>query len=389
MNVEREEHFPLETNYVYILGAGASYADDKRFPLMKSVFEGFQNPRENSNKSWAEIYPNLLNWLKQNYSDYRSANIEEILTYLDFLRDDYIFDDIPYTAEAIRNELNVVNLELVEYLQKRLNPKSNINNFKLHNALAKKLKPEDSIISLNYDEIIETVLIAHNRSQENIKKLPQLLNLQYLISKISNRESLFSSLGFNFQAEDGPGYLLKLHGSLFWTSCATSNCPNRFYINMSNEDHIIENEEEYYKNPGFDYFPNIPAFCEICGGKLEKIFIYPTAFKQFNLFPKLRVIWQKAYRILENATHYVLIGYSLPETDYHVRNLIRKACFSGKGRSWRIVDPDWKKVLKRLKPLIEDQGNSVTFFLRCYKGFEEFLNDEHVEGVDYEDFWNF
>ena len=121
---------------------------------------------------------------------------------------------------------------------------------------------------------------------------------------------------------------------------------------------------------------------------MEKIFIYPTSYKQFSLFPKLRVIWQEAYRIFENATHYVLIGYSLPETDYHVRNLIRKACFFGKGRSWRIVDPDWNNILKRLKPLIEEQGNSVTFFLRCYKGFEEFLKDEYVEGVDYKYFWD-
>ena len=385
--MDRREHFPAEKNYVYILGAGASHADDKRFPLLNTVFRDFEQPLDDRNTTSAKRYPYLFRWLKNNYSDYRSANIEDVLTYLNFLKESFVFADIASEVEYRNLDHNKIGLELIDYLQHKLNPIEQRDNLGLHLSLVKRLTPFDSIISFNYDEAIDAAIIEHNRDENNSEKLPQLLNLQYLISKVANRHSLFSPLGTTYVADEGVGIVLKLHGSLFWTTCMSTNCPNHFCINMSNEDHIIKNEEDYYRNAGFTLFPDIPPFCGLCGGKLERVFIYPSASKQFSLFPKMRVLWQKAHRVLSTATHFVIIGYSLPDTDYHVKNLIRLSCYSGNGRSWRIVDPRWDVVLRKLKPLIEAQSHSGTFFLRCYKGFAEFIKDEYIEDVDYNYFW--
>ncbi|GEM_PF-7058080 len=386
--MDRNEHFPAETNHVYILGAGASHAEDKKFPLMNSVFKELETQDNDHSISKAKLYSNLLKWLKFNYSDYRSANIEDVLTYLDFLRENYIFSDIASKVDYLNIELHKIGLELIDYLQHVLNPIGDVEDLKLYPALVKRFKQVDSIISFNYDEIIDMAMIDYNKKNTGGENLPQLLNLQYLISKVSNRHSLFSPLGTTYRAESGIGVLLKLHGSLFWTTCLTSNCPNHFFINMGNEDYFIKSEEDYYKNPYYDLFPDVLPFCGLCGGRLERVFIYPSAFKQLSLFPKMRVLWQKAHRVLSAATHFVIIGYSLPETDFHVRNLLRQACYSGKGRSWKIVDPNWEVVLGRLKPLIAEQSHSVTFFLRCYNGFAEYLRDEYVEGIDYQYLWN-
>lgn len=386
--MDRKEHFPFETNHVYILGAGASHADDKRLPLMRSVFKDFENARNGIDTSWADRYSNLFSWLKNHYGSYQIQNIEEVLTYLDYLKSNFVFADNPNLVAHLNVDITKVYLELIDYLQNILNPVQDPKDLQLHSALVEKFKPFDSIISFNYDEIIDSALIGFNRDNSNSEKQPQLLNLQYLISKVSSKESLFSSLGGERRAEAGRGILLKLHGSLFWTSCTQSDCPNRFYINMSNEDHIIIDEERYYKNPGFDLCPEVPSFCGLCGNKLERVFVYPSAYKQISAVPRIRVLWQEAHRVLSSATHYVIIGYSLPDTDFDVKNLIRQSCYADKGRSWRIVDPKWKDVLRRLKPLIEEQSHSVTFFLRCYEGFSQYLKDEFVEGVDEEHFWN-
>jgi hypothetical protein len=344
---------------------------------MKTVFKNFTDV--NDGNSYSKCYPNLFEWLKVNYNSFSDQNIEEVLTYLDYLKNEFTISESSKFFDIPK-----IYSELINYLQELLNHSNNPKDLKLHLQLVRKIKPDDSIISFNYDEIIDFALIDYNKKIKNKTKLPQLLNLQYLISRTSFNNSLFKSIGIERCAQSGSGVLLKLHGSLFWNTCTKIDCPNRFFINMSNEVNKIDSEVAYYQNPGFDMLPHEPLCCGLCGSKVESVFIYPSAYKQFSDFPKIKVLWQEAFRVLNSATHYVIIGYSLPETDWHVKNLIRQACYRDKGRSWRIVDPNWKDVLKRLKPLIQGQTNSVTFYLKCYTTFSNYLRNKNV-AEDYVD----
>lgn len=378
--MHRKEHFPAETNWLYILGAGASFADDNRFPLMKDVFKGFED-QDKDQHSYAKTRKTLLDWLKNNYDNYQNENIESILTYLDFLRSGYILSEKAVLQADYSLQYKKIYSELISYLRERLNINGYIEDLTLHYELLNKVTQKDSIITFNYDEALDTSIAYYNTKNPG-KKLPHFLNLQYLISKTAERDFLFSGLGEISTSQHGRGYLLKLHGSLFWKTCINNYCPNHFYINIGNESEEFLDEEEYLSKTHYSMFPDEPSFCNMCGGELEPVLIYPSAEKQISMFPKVKVMWQKAHRILSNATHFVIIGYSFPETDFNIRNLIRRSCYHGKGRSWRIVDPDWQNVLQKLKPLIKGQSKSVSFFLRCYEGFRQFINDDFVADID-------
>lgn len=373
------EHNPAEKNHLYILGAGASFAEDNRFPLLNNAFNDEEMEINLSD------YDRLKEWLQNNFEDYKKANLEEVFTYLDFLRDQYVYDEA-MRDETINIEIQIIYNELIRYVQRILDPTEDSSNLDLYNKLVERVEPNDSIISFNYDELIEFAII-NRMGNDSENPPPQLINLQYLISNL-NKNSLFRSLGDVPRSVKGRGILLKLHGSLYWSSCTTKGCPNSYYINMSNENNDFLNEDDYFANPGFSMFPDDPPYCGMCGGKLERVFIYPSATKKLDSFPKMRLIWQEANSVLRLATHFVIIGYSFPETDVHVRNLVKNACYFGKGRSWRIVDPNWEQVAKKLKPLIYKQSHSTSFFFRCYEGFEQYLNGEEVEGIDTEYFHN-
>ena len=46
------------------------------------------------------------------------------------------------------------------------------------------------------------------------------------------------------------------------------------------------------------------------------------------------------------------------------------------------MDPNYEGVLRRLKPLIEEQSHSGTFYLECFEGFQEFIDNKPVAGID-------
>jgi hypothetical protein len=57
---------------------------------------------------------------------------------------------------------------------------------------------------------------------------------------------------------------------------------------------------------------------------LEPLIISPTFIKEFNN-AHIQMIWHNAYIDLCEAKKVVFIGYSLPEADYHLRTLLKRA----------------------------------------------------------------
>lgn len=114
--------------------------------------------------------------------------------------------------------------------------------------------------------------------------------------------------------------LMKLHGSANWLRCP--NC-NRLYTGIG---------------AGLDVWDNymLPQPCRYCAPDvkassatdetplLEPFVISPTYVKVFDN-PHIQMIWHNAYVDLAEADRIVFVGYSLPEADYHVRTLLRRA----------------------------------------------------------------
>jgi len=116
--------------------------------------------------------------------------------------------------------------------------------------------------------------------------------------------------------------IMKLHGSANWLLCP--NC-DRLFTGVGDRD----------LGP-LDYLSIRPCVeCQMAQPSklgsheqsppmLEPFMVTPTFLKAFDN-THIQMIWHNAYLDLSQASSVVFLGYSLPEADYHVRNLLRRA----------------------------------------------------------------
>ena len=104
-----------------------------------------------------------------------------------------------------------------------------------------------------------------------------------------------------------------MHGSLAWLECPKCG---RIMTDFTTEI-------------AFEEFGN--ARCPYCsavddedGPKLRSLIITPTFLKSLNNL-NVKNIWQNAYIDISEADHVVFIGYSLPDADFEMRCLLKKA----------------------------------------------------------------
>ena len=115
--------------------------------------------------------------------------------------------------------------------------------------------------------------------------------------------------------------LMKLHGSINCVICP--NC-NRLYVGLHAPSEWME---EYLLN----------KICPRCartaphsqegkrqGPILEPLLISPTFLKELSN-THIQMVWDNAYVDLCEAQRVIFIGYSLPEADYHLRTLLKRA----------------------------------------------------------------
>lgn len=142
-------------------------------------------------------------------------------------------------------------------------------------------------VTLNWDTLVETVCKADGRD--------------------------FSYFG------ESPGLpLLKLHGSIDWFK---KNRKTESYIQSPEFVHLFGN---YYRYELFTNLNNpelipdeIAQLMEIC----HPVLVPPTHFKSFgDRF--IRKIWRVVWREMSRMDHLVIIGYSFPESDFAMRQLL-------------------------------------------------------------------
>lgn len=359
---------------VYFLGAGASKASEFELPTMGEFFQ----EKDFTNGNYGNLHAFTTKCFpKQKISE---LNLEDVITRLELSMDKFgAFGEHfePYLLDA-RREFN-------DYVQKRLTypPKDGRYWCEKHKVLFEQLTDQDSIITLNYDLIIDHTLfeILKDASGQlcyehavKIEKLPtgvqfprtledkirydpfqkrlifkgnmkekekeEYLSLSQEATYKEAIESLYSGSGSDnclliridsllnpiqyFPTIGRPslpreyvglGFYLKLHGSVDWIYCANSMCGNHqlFFPNKIGSERIYNSPRE---------------LCTHCGSPLVSIIIPPTMNKTFDEYPKLGLLWSLAYREIRDADELVLIGMSLPGSDYYLKWLINSAISS-------------------------------------------------------------
>ncbi|TGK85821.1 hypothetical protein EHQ23_14470 [Leptospira bourretii] len=281
----------------YILGAGFSYSfAAELFPLtetlVKKGIEKFHHP---------ESYGALKELISRMFSDSENINFENLAT---FLLNDPLKN---ITGNTLKN--SEIYLDLIGLVANVLKVESSTikcsTHFPLLQQWISKLNERgDSIITFNYDLILEQVLA-------DLKWNP-----------LTGYCMDFYMLGLDRQipwVEPKANQLkyLKLHGSLNWQmekDAFYDVSDKRIYFSPKDVSNYWNNHFQGYYREKFSYYPYI---------------IPPLIGKKYEN-KSIQRLWHISQSLLENSKRIFIIGYSLPESDVITEYMLRDANISNK-----------------------------------------------------------
>lgn len=288
---------------VYFLGAGASAGSDFKLP----VIQGFFNDEEFR----SDQYPALWSYINRTFKGIplEKVNLEEVITQLELS-----VEGFGALWERPNPELIQAREEFDQYIREQLKHSSSeeLKDCTCHKRIFRTIlnSNDDSIITLNYDLVADYTLYHFCKDNRGEIKHDSILGRSDMV--LGKTTLMHGERPSLYHKDKDKGFYLKLHGSIDWVYCPTPTCGNHqlFFANWI--DRI-----ETHTSPGEP--------CILCGAGLVSVIIPPAMGKSFEKFPKMGLIWNIAYRELKEADRWVLIGISLPESDYHLRWLLRQA----------------------------------------------------------------
>jgi hypothetical protein len=314
---------------VFVLGAGASYGDTLEFfsgytgdaadvPPSPPLTEGFFNA-EHIRGDLYEIeqqYSGLVAHIREHWGfrgpfgrgQWASLSIEDVFTSL-ALQNDFL------PSESDDRALSQVLLNsLAQYIRQRI-AYCTLFRFGVYTkALAEQLKPEDSILTFNYDLLMDRELLDSSGSLHY-----QNFGVKFLGRDLVNVDKDYNQTRarLTMPAGVGPvaGLYLKLHGSLNWFKCANTACPNsKIVVLISSVPQALGSSAL-----------GIPFQCNYCHSQLSAYLVPPLAQKRVVTDPFLRNVWGNAFALLEAATRVIVIGVSFQPSDFYAAWLFRYA----------------------------------------------------------------
>lgn len=312
---------------VYILGAGFSI--DAGAPtqnkIIKEIFKLAKEHPSELDLDSVEIFRNFLsNILSIPERLHAKIPLEDVFTPLDrCLTDNISFRDI--SIQEVKNIRQIVYYLIGKTLEFLLRTSGSKKNY--IDLFAKKIVQDCSIRKGgNYRNIDPISIISTNWDILLDVSLSDAINYPsyphgeavvdyccHISSYLKHDESVKPGLeilgkgGFNIK-------YLKLHGSLNWLQCP--RCL-RNYVDM--RDKIATRQYDLKER------------CRHCDGHfgdnnshiLVSNLVMPTFLKDFSN-PQYKLIWQNAGIELSEAKKIVFIGYSLPQADFEMRQLLSR-----------------------------------------------------------------
>jgi hypothetical protein len=256
------------------------------------------------------------------------------------------------------------------------------------------LKEQPTLITFNYDCLIETVLeSAFGVSMvipQNYFKSHSLESVELPDDVLAYSHCKWNRpLGYGFKFDEiqlqqagvskyvqGTRFysiqknslyskpLLKLHGSLNWFHYL----PIRTYPIFGGEKQptLEEKELEIILTDGHWWFAEPP---DHNGWLIDPIIITPVLYKDeyYNEKP-FKEIWEHAKQALSKTKKLVVIGYSFSPTDFSSKRLLIEALITNELEELVVVNPD-HNVLKTVKEICHYNGG-----IKWYSKLEDYLN---------------
>ncbi|MFH1197979.1 MAG: SIR2 family protein [bacterium] len=304
---------------VFVLGAGASHPDGVPLQrhLLPMILSGKIPEIEKS-----EIGKQVIQFIHDNfiYKQSSSANpqLEAVFGFLDY----FIQQNESLSARYTNLNLRTIKerlIKLIHYIvDLRTNQKSKYYN--LFWGAIKKYNPNVSIITLNYDTLLEQAFEEFFRSFGYLDYCIHFMNYEKSVDLkqfnywINPREPVEVSENKN----PVPIKIIKLHGSLNWKYC---NCCNQTLLTpWDRKIDLIKGKFLGYTYPEKKEYEYV---CPQDGTEFETLIMPPSYIKTLS-HPVISQLTSEASREIRIAKRIMFIGYSLSDADLHIKALFKK-----------------------------------------------------------------
>ena len=354
---------PPHRDIIFVLGAGASQPDG--VPLQRDILPQILSNKFEEIRS-SEIGIIVTGFIKDNFKFDIEKNLfpelEAVFGFIDYFIQYNESLNSRYTTEKI--------VHIKEYLIKLIHYIVNLETDKsshYYNLFWKTLlqnAPNSSIITLNYDTLLEQSFEMFFKNQGyidyciplmNYEKNPLLKNYNFWINP---REPVT----VEGSANPVPLKILKLHGSLNWKYC---NCCNQ--ILLTPWDRKIDLAKGKFLGYTYPEKQEYEYVCPLDSTEFQTLIMPPSFLKTLH-HPAITQLLNEAAREIRISKKIVFIGYSLSNADIHIKALFKKQM--NPGTEIIVVNP--KKKIS-----MEFNYQSLSEYVKFIDvNFEEMLQDD-------------
>ncbi|WAK01285.1 SIR2 family protein [Methylobacter sp. YRD-M1] len=354
---------------VYILGAGASRAETLKLTLPTPLVNDFFS-EQYIKKFWydldfgckftkSELYFILTQYFVDRGSSrdhpLENINIEEVYSFLHSFGN--VFSGRSYRRdefEVARRQLHKYIIYVVRYTSWKLERSIFLK------SLCSKLNFSDSIITFNWDTLIDQAL--EEAETKPAKELASSLHLSASPERRPRRES-----DNEWVEQLHAGRLIKIHGAINLTHCKNNSCYRH------DNPYVWAHSEESPSHWS----------CQECGSPTQEMILSPHGAKTYTTNRFFRMQANMAAEKLSVAEKIVVIGYSFPTFDIEARSMLRCSRLDDRySEAWlnevSIVDPsvvreEHVKAISNLIGVDNDYAHGHLVKLSLYKSVDEFM----------------
>jgi hypothetical protein len=321
-----------DADSVIWLGAGFSRcATEGKAPLMRDFFADIDESR----------FSHLYRYLSARCNPVHAANVEEVLLAVEQMEDCPLPPRLRHSILSAQNP-KTVRHELERYSIERLS----FGEIDSEHWAAEFLAEADhrtTVITTNYDTVAE--LILSNRTGAvhcGVTATCHHCNMRAILAEDCNCDA--NSAPPVVGGRNAP--LLKLHGSIAWHVCRNAAC--------SITDCLIAR---------CNCQPCASPRCTCCGDSCKPVLVLPSMKKTFSSYPQLGRMWERAHAAVKGARTFAVFGFSFPQSDCLICDVVRDAFNSSDTLNDVIViDVDPSRIAERIVSLLP-QRRDVTVVL--------------------------
>lgn len=285
---------------VYVLGAGASAQFTEGSTPVPVTRTFMKAAHDRLGADFQDVLEFLVYLYGPNVDEAR-VNVEEVLSVVDLGRGRPEGIGTKYS----RARLDVLYERLIEMVWRTLQISLRGPRCSKHQNLVAQMGIGDRIISFNWDILIDNAL-SHDR--QNAGLFDATCGYGFEPTGVEVREGEWFQGGCGQHTADSAKRLLfKLHGSMNWLRCL--ECEG-IYIHKA-------------RKASYDIAEGLGT-CRVDSQVLRPMIVPFTWAKKFDIKPYAQ-IWRGARVALQRAQRIVVIGYSLPDADFHARDLFLRS----------------------------------------------------------------